>query len=123
MQVESVTINTRLDPPLVVVGRDGETRSGGIILLLAASPDARKDIETRAKTVVAIAHWALEATATNIKPNPRFCMSFDAFGRRVVHAPNFHANLRRRVTASCREAAGSWDRVEPPPGYDGPDWR
>ncbi len=123
MKVESVTINSRLDPPLVESGRGGATHSGGIVLLLAASPDARKDIAARTKTVAAIVHWALESAASNVTPHPRLCMSFDAFGGQVVRAPDSYTNLRRRISASCREVAGNWDRVGPPSGYDGPEWR
>jgi hypothetical protein len=123
MNVETVTINSRLDPPLTEQGRDGITRSRGLVLLLASSPDARRDIATRTKTVATIIHWALENAASNVHPHPRLCMSFDAFGQQVVRAPDSYANLRRRISASCREAVGSWDRVEPAAGYDGPDWR
>jgi hypothetical protein len=30
--------------------------------------------------------------------------------------------LRANIRSSCREAASCWDRIEPPEGYDGPDW-
>ncbi len=123
MKVENVSINVRLDPPIVERRDDGRAFSGGCVMLLANSPDARKNIEERTKSVAAIAHWTLESDASNVEPLARLCMSFDAFGGRVVKAPSAIDRLRKRVAASCREAADSWDRVDPPAGYDGPDWR
>lgn len=122
MRVSNVTVNTRLDPP--VLERTGaDSYAGGCVMFLASTPDARKDIEERRKYVAAIAHWALEDTSSNLEPLPRLCMSFDVFGNELVQAPNSFQRLRKTMTDACREVAAKWDQIEPPTGYDGPDWR
>jgi len=120
--VSGVSVNARLDPPVIEERDDGRVFSGGCVLFIANSPEARKNIEERSKIVAAIVHWALGGAASNIEPLARLCMSFDAFGGEVVRAPASFDRLRKRVTASCREVFNGWDHVEPPAGYDGPNW-
>lgn len=121
MKVSDVAINVRLDPP--IVERDGPdvAHGGGCVMFMAGSPDARKNIEDRLCYVAAIAHWALEGG--NLTPLPRLCLAFDVLGKSVTRAPSAYTRLRKRVTDACREAATKWDGIEPPAGYDGPDWR
>lgn len=121
MKVEGVTVNTRLDPPLIE-RTDEQAFGGGCILFMAASPEARKNIQDRRKYVAAIAHWSLEDGTANLEPLPRLCMSFDVFGNEITKAPTSYSRLRKTMGDSCREVAAKWDAIEPPPGYDGPDW-
>jgi hypothetical protein len=120
MKLEGVSVNVRLDPPIIERNGDG-TFGGGCVLFLASTPDARKNIEERRKCVAAVAHWALEGG--NLEPLPRLCMSFDVFGKEIVRAPTAISRLRKTMTDSCREVYAKWDAIEPPSGYDGPDWR
>jgi hypothetical protein len=119
MKLEGVSINVRLDPPIIERTPDS-AYGGGCVLFLASTPDARKNIEDRRKYVAAVAHWALEGG--NLEPLPRLCMSFDVFGKEVVRAPTATSRLRKSMTDSCREVCAKWDAIEPPAGYDGPDW-
>lgn len=120
MKLEGVSVNVRLDPPLIERTDDGAF-GGGCVLFMASTPEARKNIEERRRYVAAVAHWALEGG--NLEPLPRLCMSFDVFGREIIRAPTAISRLRKRMTDSCREAYAKWDAIEPPNGYDGPDWR
>jgi hypothetical protein len=122
-KVEGVSINVRLDPPIIERTADGSNFSGGCVMLLSSSPEARRNIESRRKNVAAIAHWALEKIDSNQEPAAKLCLSFDAFGGKIISAPQAVERLRKRVAAACREAGDSWHRVEPPAGYDGPAWR
>lgn len=122
MKVAGVTVNTRLDPPMMEQGAD-QMFSGGCVLILSNTPEGRKNIEERRRYVAAITHWALEDTQTNLEPLPRLCVSFDAFGNEVTRAPVAVQVLRKKMADSCREAAAKWSAIEPPSGYDGPDWR
>lgn len=122
MKVAGVSVNTRLDPPSMEQAGD-QTFSGGCVLFLANTPEGRKHIEERRKYVAAVTHWALEDTQTNLEPLARLCVSFDVFGNEVVRAPTAFQTLRRKMADSCREAAAKWDDIEPPAGYDGPDWK
>lgn len=121
MKVDEVTVNVRLDPPIVERVAGEVTFGGGCVMFLASSPDTRKSIGDRLKYVAATAHWALEGG--NLEPAPRICLAFDVFGNHVERAPTSFTRLRKRLTDACREAASKWDRIEPPSGYDGPDWR
>lgn len=123
MKLAGVTVNTRLDPPVFEQGADGRTFGGGCVMLFANSAETRKNIEDRRKYVAAITHWSLEHGETNVEILPRLCLSFDVFGKEVVKAPTSNTLLRKTVAASCREAASKWTGIEPPSGYDGPDWR
>lgn len=120
MKVEGVTVNVRLDPPAIERTPDSAF-GGGCVMFLASTPDARKNIEERRRYVAAVAHWALEGG--NLEPLPRLCMSFDVFGEELVRAPTAFSTLRRKMGDSCREVYAKWDVIEPPSGYDGPDWR
>ena len=122
-KVSGVSINCRLDPPITEKSKDGTFNSGGCVMFLASGPQSRKNIEDRTKYVAATVHWALESAGGNIKPHPKLCLSFDVFGGNVVRAPAAIDRLRSRMEASCREVANGWDGIEPPSGYDGPDWR
>ena len=122
-EVEGVSINARLDPPMMETCDDGRLYSGGCMPFLANSPEARKNIDERRKIVSAIVYWVLDLTKTNTEPTPRLCLSFDTFGREITRAPDAKERLRKRMTAGCRETAARWDRIEPPVGYDGPNWR
>lgn len=121
--IEGVSINARLDPPIIEEFDDGRVYSGGCMPFLANSPEARKNIDERRMIVSAIVYWMLDLTKTNMEPAPRLCISIDIFGRNITRAPDAKERLRKRMTAGCRETAASWDRIEPPVGYDGPDWR
>ncbi|HZZ68056.1 MAG TPA: hypothetical protein VFE18_07765 [Phenylobacterium sp.] len=120
MKIEGVSVNVRLDPPLIERGAD-QAFGGGCVIFLASTPDARKNIEERRRYVAAITHWALEGG--NLEPLPRLCMSFDVFGEEIIRAPTAVSRLRQKMTDSCREIHAKWDAIEPPTGYDGPDWR
>jgi hypothetical protein len=121
-KVSNVRISVRLDAPISEEGKDGQLFSGGCVLLMASTPDARKNVEDRRKHVAALVHWALQEASSQIEPLPRLCMSFDPFGGEITKAPAATDRLRRTISSSCHEAAARWDSVEPPQGYDGPDW-
>jgi len=122
-KIADVRVNVRLDAPVVEEAKDGQLFSGGCVLVMASTPDACKNIEDRRKHVAALVHWALQDTSSQIEPLPRLCMSFDPFGGEVIKAPTATERLRNTMTASCREVASGWNSIEPPSGYDGPDWR
>lgn len=122
LKLEGVAVNVRLDPPMFESGPEEKTYAGGCVILLANSPEARKNIEDRRRYVAALAHWALEGGAANIEASPRLCVSFDVFGNHITKAPTAVSRLRQNIKASCREAASKWSGIEPPQGYDGPDW-
>jgi hypothetical protein len=122
MSLEGVRINTRLDARILETASDGTGYGGGIVLFIAGSDASRRNLDERSKIVAAMVHWSLEAIGGNIEPLPRLCMSFDVFGKTITKAPKAIDRLRANVQSSCREAAGSWDGVAPPSGYDGPDW-
>ena len=121
--ISGVRINVRLDAPIFEEAPDGQGFSGGCVLIMASTDEARKNIEDRKKHVAALIHWALEQSPLQFEPLPRLCMSFDPFGGDVVRAPKSIDRLRRSITSSCHEVAARWDSIEPPSGYDGPDWR
>jgi hypothetical protein len=118
-----VRTNTRLDAGLIEEAADGSAYGGGCVLFTASTDASRKYIEERRKNVAAIVMWSLEKAGGNIEPLPRLCLSFDVFGETVIKAPTSVERLRANTRQSCVEVAGAWDRVAPPPGYDGPDWR
>ena len=123
MRVGGVLINVRMDVAVHELDEDGEPAfSGGCALFLAKSAESRKNIEARRKHVAATIHWVLEG-AGQMEPLPRLCMSFDVFGGQIVKASDSYERFRQSVEHSCMEAASRWDAVEPPPGYDGPEWR
>ena len=66
--------------------------------------------------------WALEGTG-NFSPLPRLCMSMDLFGNELIKAAAISEQFRTYAKAACREAALKWDEIEPPNGYDGPEWK
>jgi hypothetical protein len=119
-KLKSVSINVRTDVGVIEEG-DDETRNGGCVLFMSASADARKDIEARRKHVAGLVHWSLEGG--QMEPLPKLGMSFDVFGHKIEKAPAGFTRLRADMRDSCREVAARWDEVEPPAGYDGPDWR
>lgn len=120
LKLENVAVNIPMDVGVIETGGRGVTHSGGCILFLAGSADARKNIEERRKHVAALVHWGLEGG--QMEPLTRLCMSFDVFGAKIERAPASSTRLRAEMRDSCREVAARWDAVEPPDGYDGPDW-
>lgn len=122
MKLEGVHVSIRLDARVMETQDDGATYAGGCILFLAGSADARKRIEDRRKYVAATIHWGLEGSG-QMEPLPRLCMSFDVFGKAMEKAPASYDRLRKNMQHSCAEVARAWDGVEPPSGYDGPDWK
>jgi len=121
-KVAGVTVNVRLDPPIIEQTGD-QSYGGGCVMFLASTPDARKNIEDRRKYVAAIAHWSLDGADANLQSHPRVCMSFDVFGNELTRAPTSFQRLRKTMTDTCREAFVKWPDIEPPAGYDGPEWR
>jgi len=122
VKISNVRVNIRLDAPIVEEGKDGQLFSGGCVLLMASTPDARKNIEDRRKYVAALIHWALQESSSQTEALARLCLSFDPFGGEITKAPIAVDRLRRNMTSSCHEVAARWDDIEPPTGYDGPDW-
>lgn len=120
LKICDVAINVHLDPPMIEHGQGGEAFSGGCVMFLSNTPDGRKNIEDRRKYVAAVTHWALEGG--NLPPAPRLCVSFDVFGNEVTRAPTSVTRIRKTMTDACREVFRKWDDIEPPTGYDGPDW-
>lgn len=121
-KISDVRVSVRLDAPISEEGNDGQLFSGGCVLLMASTPDARKNIEDRRKYVAALVHWALQEGSSQIEPLPCLCMSFDPFGGEITKAPTATERLRRTMASSCREVAACWDNIQPPAGYDGPAW-
>ena len=120
--VSGVRVNVRLDAPILEEAQDGQAFSGGCVLLMASTDDARKNIDERKKHVAALVQWGLEESSSQFEPLPRLCMSIDPFGGDIVRAPKAIDRLRRSIASSYHEAASRWDDIEPPSGYDGPDW-
>ena len=123
MKLGGVRINCRLDVSVSETGGDDVTYSGGCVLFVANTDSSRKNLEDRSKSVATMIQWELESSNPNIEPLPRLCISFDIFGQKITKAPNTSTRLRSQMRSSCEEAAGRWNTVEPPGGYDGPPWR
>jgi hypothetical protein len=123
LNLEGVRINTRLDTGIIETDDNGSAFCGGLVLFLASGATSRKKAEERAKLTAAMVHWNLEEQSSNIEPLARLCLCLDVFGGEITKAPTATDRLRANVKSSCREAASNWDKVEPPPSYDGPDWR
>lgn len=123
MLLEGVRINTRMELSLIETSKEGVTFSGGVVMLIANADASRKKIEERRKTVAALTHWSLQKSSPNIETLERLCLSFDVFGNVATPASKSVERLRANVISSCREAAANWSNVQPPSGYDGPDWR
>lgn len=100
----------------------GETQTGGIVLFYLNTAESRKHIEDRRRQVASLIRWALEENG-QMEPLPSLCLSMDIFGGAAIRAPDAIGRFRESVDRSCREAALKWDTIEPPIGYDGPDWR
>lgn len=123
ISISGVRVNVRLDAPIFEEAPDGQGYTGGCVLILASTDDARKNIEDRKKHVAALIQWALENSSSQFEPLSRLCMSLDPFGGDVVRAPKSFDRLRKSIASSCHEVASRWDDIEPPAGYDGPNWR
>lgn len=123
LTLRGVRINTRLDVGVSDTDASGVTYSGGCVLFVANTDQARRNIEARCRSVAALVHWSLESSNPNIEPLPRLCMSLDVFGEALTKAPTATDRLRGRVASTCDEAASRWDRVAPPDDYDGPNWQ
>ena len=118
---EGVLINSRLDAQLFRTTGD-ETVTGGVVLFYASTAESRKNVDERRRQVASIVRWALEENG-QMDPHPSLCLSMDIFGDTAVKAPDAMARFRDSVDKSCREASLKWNTIEPPSGYDGPDWR
>lgn len=116
-----VLINVRLDCQ-IFKSNGGETVTGGAVLFYANTPDSRKNMEERRRQAASLVRWALEENG-QMEPLPSLCLSLDIFGDTVVRSPDAKDRFRDSVDQSCKEAALKWDSIEPPSGYDGPDWR
>jgi hypothetical protein len=116
-----VLINVRLDCQIFKTVGD-EMVTGGVVLFYANTPDSRKSIDERRRQVASLVRWALEE-AGQMEPLPSLCLSFDIFGDAVVKSPDAKDRFRDAVDQSCKEVALKWDSIEPPSGYDGPNWR
>lgn len=123
MTLERVRVNARLDASVMETDKEENSHAGGCVIFAAAGDQSRKNLAERLKAVTALVHWELEHAGGNITPLPRLCMSFDVFGSTLTKAPTAIDRLRNNIRSSCQEAAGRWDNVAPPAGYDGPDWR
>lgn len=119
LKVSGVMINVHLECQ-VYEKRGEETMTGGIVMFYAQTPESRKNIELRRRQVAATIYWALEGG--QLEPAHRLCLSFDVFGQELVRAPEAKDRFRAEVENSCREVKLKWDTIEPPSGYDGPDW-
>jgi hypothetical protein len=120
LKLEGVSVHVPLDVGVVETEK-GRSHSGGCVLFMSASADARKSIEDRRKQVASLVQWSLEGG--QMEPLPRLCMSFDVFGGKIEKAPAAFTRLRGDMRDSCHEVAARWNEVEPPNGYDGPEWR
>lgn len=120
MKLEGVNVHIPMDVGVIETDK-GRSHSGGCILFMSASADARKNIDDRRKHAAALVHWGLEGG--QMEPLPKLCLSFDTFGGKIEKAPTGFTRLRAEMRDSCREVSARWDEVEPPAGYDGPDWR
>ena len=119
LKVSGVFINVRLDCQ-IYERRGDETVTGGMVLFYAQTPESRKNIELRRRQVASTIFWALEGG--QLEAMPRLCFSFDVFGEEIVRAPDAKDRFRSDVENSCREVCLKWHTIEPPAGYDGPDW-
>jgi hypothetical protein len=120
--ISKVPVNVRLNATLFETSKEGVRSSGGIVLFMAQTANARKNIEERRRQVCQLILWALETNA-NVEPLPRLCMSMDVFGGEIVKAQEVSERFRDYARSACREAARSWDAVQPPANYDGPPLR
>lgn len=117
--ISGVRLNVSLDATITET-RGDVTNSGGIVLLYAFAVD-RSDVPGRLSAASNLILLALEGG--QMPPLPRLCMAADLAGKSIVKATDAFQRFRERVTDSCSEVAARWDSIEPPPDYDGPDWR
>lgn len=118
-KIEGVKVNVSLDASVTATKGD-ISNSGGIVLLYAFSAD-RSTMKERLATTAGLVLWALEGG--QMEPLPRLCMTADLADRNIVKASPSFGRFRSRISDTCREIAASWDRVEPPHDYDGPEWQ
>ena len=123
IRLEGVRINVRLDVLVTHTDDEEVTYSGGCVLFIARTGTARRNVEERRKAVAGMIHWGLQIADSNIEVLPRLCMSFDVFDQAIIKAPTATDRFRSQTRSACNEAASRWDRIAPPPDYDGPDWR
>lgn len=74
LKISGVRINVRLDAPISEEAPDGQMFSGGCVLFVANTPEARKNIDDRRKYVAALIHWALQENSSQMEPLPRLCL-------------------------------------------------
>jgi hypothetical protein len=110
--ISKVPVNVRLNATLFETDKQGVRNSGGVVLFMAQTASARKNIEERRRQVSQLVLWALEADR-NVEPLPRLCMSIDVFGGEIVKAQEVSERFRDYARSACREAARSWDEVLP----------
>lgn len=122
LTVGKVKINVRLDVALTEKSKDDVISAGGIILFTARSAQGRANIAERRRQVTQLILWALEGYG-NANPLPRLCMSMDLFGQSLIKATAVSEQYRTYVKGACKEAELKWDSIEPPKGYDGPNWQ
>lgn len=119
MILEGVTISVWIDAAVTSTA-DGVTNSGGIILLYGFAAD-RGSFKEKLTTAASLILWSLEGA--QMEPLARLCIAADIARAEIVKASNSTSRFRTKLTDTCGEIATCWDRVEPPPDYDGPNWR
>lgn len=117
--IEGVRVKVTLDAAISADEGDA-TYGGGMVLLYAFSAD-RSGVKERLATASGLILWALESG--QMEPLPRLCMAVDLAAKSLTRASSSHSRLRAKIADSCGEVAARWDGIQPPPGYDGPDWR
>lgn len=118
-KIKGVKLNVSIDAS--VTATKGEvTHVGGIVLLYAFSAD-KSTLNDRVVTTSGLMLWALESG--QMEPLPRLCMTANLADRSIAKASPSFGRFRTRIADTCEEISASWDRIEPPHDYDGPDWR
>ena len=116
--VEGVRVSLQLDTQITEQsGPEGATGifvgpafAGGVVVVLASSPEAPTPIEVRRRQTCQLIYWALEESVS-LTPLPRLCMVFDVFGGEVVKGTEYCAQFRKRAERACRAIAAAWPEV------------
>lgn len=119
LPISGVKVNVSLDATLSQETESG-LKSGAIALHYSFSKN-RGDERDHQRAVAALVYWSLESG--QVEPLPRLCMAVDLAISSVMKAPSGYERFRARTNDACSEIAARWSEVEPPPEYDGPDWR
>lgn len=121
LQIEGVDVSVALDGTTHRVGKDNETRVGGVILLFSKSDASAKNREARCRTsAVLAAVFAEKHLAYLGKAEPKICYALDVFGKRIFPAPAAFPTKLDHMSAACEEVALRWGHISPPSDYDGP---